>query len=57
MTEFEKTKPYVFIIESLEFKDEEKGYFEGEIISKILNLSEIEHEYYYIRTSVMLVIN
>jgi len=50
MTEFEKTKPYVFIIESLEFKDEEKGYFEGEIISKILNLSEIEHKYYYIRT-------
>jgi hypothetical protein len=50
MTEFEKTKPYVFIIESLEFKDEEKGYFEGEIISKILNLSQIEHKYYYIRT-------
>lgn len=50
MTEFEKTKPYVFIIESLEFNDEEKGYFEGEVISKILNLSQIEHKYYYIRT-------
>ena len=50
MTEFEKTKPYVFIIESLEFEDEEKGYYEGEIISKILNLSQIEHRYYYIRT-------
>lgn len=50
MTEFEKTKPYVFIIESLEFEDEEKKYFEGEIISRILNLSQIEHKYYYIRT-------
>jgi len=50
MTDFEKTKPYVFIIESLEFEDEEKGYFEGEIISKILNLSRIEHKYYYVRT-------
>jgi hypothetical protein len=50
MTDFEITKPYVFIIESLEFEDEEKGYFEGEIISKILNLSKIEHKYYYVRT-------
>jgi len=50
MTESEKTKPYVFIIESLEFEDEENGHFEGEIISKILNLSKIEHKYYYIRT-------
>jgi len=50
MTEFEKTKPFVFIIESLEFEDEEKRYFEGEIISRILNLSQIEHKYYYIRT-------
>jgi hypothetical protein len=50
MTEFEKTKPYVFIIESLDFEDEENKYFEGEIISKILNLSQIEHKYYYIRT-------
>jgi hypothetical protein len=44
------TKPYVFIIESLEFEDEENGYFEGEIVSKILNFSDIEHKYYYIRT-------
>ena len=50
MSDYEKTKPYVFIIESLEFEDEEKKYFEGEIISKILNLSKIEHKYYYIRT-------
>ena len=50
MTDFEKTKPYVFIIESLEFEDEEKQHFEGEVISRILNLSKIEHKYYYIRT-------
>ena len=50
MTDFEKTKPYVFIIESLDFEDEEKQNFEGEIISKILNLSRIEHKYYYVRT-------
>lgn len=50
MTDFEKTKPYVFIIESLEFEDEEKKNFEGEVISRILNLSKIEHKYYYIRT-------
>jgi hypothetical protein len=50
MTELKKTKPYVFIIESLGFEDEDNGYFEGEIISKILNLSQIEHKYYYIRT-------
>jgi hypothetical protein len=50
MTDVAKTKPYVFIIESLEFEDEEKQYFEGEIISKILNLSRIEHKYYYVRT-------
>jgi hypothetical protein len=50
MKDFERTKPYVFIIESLEFDDEENQYFEGEIISKILNLSNIEHKYYYVRT-------
>jgi hypothetical protein len=40
----------VFIIESLAFKDEKSGFFEGEVISKILNFSSIEHQYYYIRT-------
>ncbi len=35
MTEFEKTDPYVFILESLDFEDEKKGSFEGEIISQI----------------------
>jgi hypothetical protein len=44
------THPKVFIIESLDFKDEKNGHFEGEVISKILNFSSIEHKYYYIRT-------
>jgi len=50
MTKSKKTKPYVFIIESLDFEDEENEAFEGEIISKILHLSQIEHKYFYIRT-------
>ena len=32
------TIPEVFIIESLRFRDEEKGYYEGQIISDILRL-------------------
>lgn len=50
MTEFEKTLPYVFIIESLDFDDEKNQAYEGEIISRILSMSNIEHKYYYIRT-------
>lgn len=50
MTEFEKTLPYVFIIESLDFDDEKNQAYEGEIISRILSISNIEHKYYYIRT-------
>lgn len=50
MTEFEKTHPYVFIIESLDSEDERNGDFEGEIISSILRMAKIEHKYYYIRT-------
>lgn len=50
MTEFEKTDPYVFILESLDFEDEKKGSFEGEIISQILSMSNIKHKYFYIRT-------
>ncbi|MGC4102848.1 hypothetical protein [Ferruginibacter sp.] len=45
-----ETEPKVFIIESLEFEDEDKNYFEGGIISEILRLSEIETKYYYVRT-------
>jgi hypothetical protein len=45
-----KTKPEVFIIESLTFEDEENEHFEGRLISKMLALSDKECEYYYIRT-------
>lgn len=50
MTEFEKTLPYVFIIESLDFEDEKNQAYEGEIISRILSMSKIKHKYFYIRT-------
>jgi hypothetical protein len=50
MSDSETTKPKVFIIESLDFKDEEKKLFEGHIIANILQLSKIETKYYYVRT-------
>jgi hypothetical protein len=50
MSDSEITKPKVFIIESLDFEDEEKNHFEGHIISNILQLSKIQTKYYYVRT-------
>ena len=50
MSDNETTEPKVFIIESLDFEDEEKNLFEGQIISSILKLSKIESKYYYVRT-------
>jgi hypothetical protein len=50
MSDKETTEPKVFIIESLDFEDEEKILFEGQIISSILRLSKIESRYYYVRT-------
>ncbi len=45
------TTPKVFIIESLDFDDEENQRYEGRILSQILQLSsEIESVYFYIRT-------
>lgn len=44
------TKPDVFIIESLNFNDEENERFEGRIISNILHLNSKRSKYYYIRT-------
>ena len=44
------TIPEVFIVESLRFHDEEKGYYEGQIISDILRLNKKQSKYYYIRT-------
>lgn len=46
----ERTKPEVFIIESLRFDDERLNRSEGDIISRILALSGKECQYYYIRT-------
>lgn len=45
-----KTKPEVFILESLSVEDEDKKLFEGRIISDILALSGKRCQYYYIRT-------
>lgn len=46
-----KTISEIFIIESLELDDEEKNRQEGEILSRILNLSgKTKTKYYYIRT-------
>ncbi len=44
------TVPEVFIIESLEFEDEENNRYEGRIISDILHLNGKKSRYYYIRT-------
>jgi hypothetical protein len=45
-----RTIPDVFIIESLEFEDEEENLFEGKILSDILRLNKKNPIYYYIRT-------
>ena len=46
-----KTIPELFIIESLRLEDEEKKRQEGEILSRMLNLSgKSKTKYYYIRT-------
>jgi len=46
----EKTRPGVFIIESLKLSDEKKIRFEGKILRDILLLSGKEVEYWYVRT-------
>src|SRR5260370_9447917 len=45
-----KTKPRVFIIESLNFSDEEHDLFEGKIISPMLALRGCLSKYVYLRT-------
>ncbi len=45
-----KTKPGVFIIESLDPDDEGNGRFEGSIISRILRLHGKQPKYCYVRT-------
>jgi hypothetical protein len=44
------SQPEIFIIESIEFKDEREELFEGRIISKILAMSGKDCKYCYIRT-------
>jgi len=45
-----KTKPQVFIIESLNFDDEAEELYKGKAISQMLALSGKECLYVYIRT-------
>lgn len=45
-----RTKPDVFIIESLDPDDEGNGRFEGSIISNMLRLHGKEPKYRYVRT-------
>jgi len=42
--------PGVFIVESLNFEDEDEKLFEGMILSNILHLNNKKSVYYYIRT-------
>ena len=44
------TRPEVFIIESLTWDNERKEFYEGQVLSKILNMNSIKTNYYYIRT-------
>ena len=47
-----KTKPQLFIIESLDLEDEKKNLREGHLISNMLHLAgKRKTEYFYIRTS------
>ena len=46
----DKTRAGVFIIESLNFKDEKKKRFEGQILRDVLTLSGKEVQYWYVRT-------
>jgi hypothetical protein len=45
-----RTKPCVFIIESLRFDNEKEDLFEGKVLSQILRLSGSTPEYVYLRT-------
>ena len=45
-----RTKPEVFVIESLGFNDELKNRFEGKMIAHILNHHKKKSKYFYIRT-------
>lgn len=46
----DKTRPGVFIVESLNFRDEKKKRFEGQILRDLLTLSGKDVQYWYVRT-------
>ncbi len=50
LPEIQKSVPEVFIIESLDFEDEEMGRYEGAILSEILRMCGKAPKYYYFRT-------
>jgi hypothetical protein len=45
-----KTKPNVFIIESLSFDNEQNNRYEGKFLSQILHLGLKEAAYFYVQT-------
>ena len=45
-----RTKPEVFIVESLEWEDEKENRFEGKILTEMLGLGGKHPLYYYVRT-------
>lgn len=50
MSQSKKTRPAVFIIESLCFDDEDYGRFEGRLLEHHLELAGITARYFYFRT-------
>lgn len=46
-----RSRPEVFIVESLRFDDEQKGYFEGRILADVLKMCGKKPEYFYFRTA------
>ena len=50
MVKVVRTKPEVFIVESLTFDNEEAGSFDGRILEEMLRLGGKKPRYYYVRT-------
>jgi len=50
MSETGKSIPKVFILESLDFDDEENSRYEGDIIYQILKMSSVDCKYHYFIT-------
>jgi hypothetical protein len=52
MSQTQRTRKAVFILESLKFRDEARNRFEGELLRQHLYLAGIDAEYFYFRTDV-----